>query len=248
MKRATKEGNASANGLSAGKTRYRLIDHRLKDRCGKICRGRPLIDKRLNIGLGKHTATCGDRIDFLIVFRCLVESFGIGLQECRHLIDKRTRTARTHTVHAFFKTAREIDDLRILTAKLDGNVSLRCNLFECRCDRHDLLNKFNAKGFTEIDRARSRYFYFQSTVTKRSLCFFQKLGKCFLRFRHVASVLSVYDMILGIQHHELDRCGADVDACTICIQCIFSYCGFESIYFHSFVLSLFLDFIISKIA
>ena len=145
MKRAAEKSNTSSNGLSAGKSRYSLIDYRLKDRCGKISRACPLIDKGLNVGLCKHSATGGNRIDLLVVFGSFVKSLGIGLQKCRHLIDKAAGASRANAVHAFFKTARKIDDLGILTAKLDGNIGLRCYLFKCCRYRHDLLNKGDIK-------------------------------------------------------------------------------------------------------
>ena len=160
VKRTAEERNASSNRLTAGKPRNRLIDHCLKDGCGKVCRSRALVDQRLNVGLGKHTATRGDGIDFLVILGGFVQSFRVCLQKRRHLIDERARTACTNAVHTFFKTAREVDDLCILTAKLNGNVGLRCNSFECGCNGNHLLYEINSERFAEIDRARTRNFYF----------------------------------------------------------------------------------------
>ncbi len=48
----------------------------------------------------------------------------IGFEQRRHLVDKRTGTAGARTIHALFDAVVKVDNLCILTAKLNGYIGL----------------------------------------------------------------------------------------------------------------------------
>ena len=117
----------SADRFAAGKTADRLIDNCLENRSRQIFSGSTFVDQGLDICFGKYTASCSDRVDCLVIFGIFVQSCCISLDERCHLVDKRTGTTCTDTIHTlFYITAFKINDLRIFTAKLDGNIGLWC--------------------------------------------------------------------------------------------------------------------------
>ena len=62
----------SADRFTTGKSTDCLIDNRLENRGRQIFASCPLIDERLNICLGKYTASGGDRINCLIILCVLI--------------------------------------------------------------------------------------------------------------------------------------------------------------------------------
>ena len=117
----------TADRLTACQTGDGLVHHSLENRSRQVFLGSTFVDQRLDICLGKYTASGGDRINCLIILCVFVQSGCICLDEGCHLVDKRTCTTGTDTVHTLFHiTALEINDLRILTAKLDSNIGLWC--------------------------------------------------------------------------------------------------------------------------
>ena len=129
MERSSKKSNVAADRFPAGKPRDRLVHNSLEDGCRQIFPGSALIDQRLDIGLRKDTASSGNWIDRLIIFRILIQTSGICLQKICHLVNKRSCAAGTDTVHALFKSVGEINDLGIFTAKFDRNICGWSNLF-----------------------------------------------------------------------------------------------------------------------
>ena len=80
VKRTTEKGNVTADRLTAGKTADGLVYHCLENRSRQIFSGSTFIDQRLDIGLGKYTATRSDRVDGLVIF-------GIFIQTCCICLD-----------------------------------------------------------------------------------------------------------------------------------------------------------------
>ena len=52
----------TADRFTAGKTGDRLVDNRLENRGGKIFLCSTVVDQRLDIGFGKYTTSCRNRI------------------------------------------------------------------------------------------------------------------------------------------------------------------------------------------
>ena len=59
MKGASQESNMPPDRLPAGQSADGLIHHRLENRCRKVFLGSPFVNERLDVGLGKYTASGG---------------------------------------------------------------------------------------------------------------------------------------------------------------------------------------------
>ena len=125
VQRPAEKGDAAADRLAAGEAGDRLVDDRLKDRRREVRLCGALIDQGLDIRLGENAAPGRNRIDLPVIRRGGVQSGCIRLQQGSHLVDKCACPASADPVHPFFEPAGEIYDLRVLAAKLDGDVRLR---------------------------------------------------------------------------------------------------------------------------
>src|SRR5699024_2529007 len=126
MQRTAEECNMSADRLSACQTADCLIDYRLENRGCQVLLCGTVIDQRLDICLGKHTAACGNIIKGIIIFCIFIQTCGIRLKKRGHLVDKGTGTSGTDSVHSLFHISiLKIDNLCVLAAKLDGDIGLR---------------------------------------------------------------------------------------------------------------------------
>ena len=206
------------DGLAAGKTGDRLVHHRLKDRGSQIRSGGALVDQRLDIGLGEHTAACGDGVQLLIVRRRVVEALRVRLQQGGHLVDKRAGATGAHAVHPFLQAAGKIDDLGVLAAQLNGHIRLRIALFQRRGHGHHLLHKGDVQRAAQIDGAGAGDGAAQRTLAQRGARLAQQIGQRLLGMGMVAAVIAVKHIILFIQHHQLDCGGADIDTGTISVH------------------------------
>ena len=146
VQRSAEERDVAADRLAAGKARDGLVDDCLKDGGGKVRLGRPLVDEGLDVRLGKHAAARGDGIDLLILLRLAVKARGVGLQKRRHLVNERAGAACADAVHALLKRRTEVDDLRVLAAKLDGHIGLRSLAPQRVRDSHDLLHECGCRA------------------------------------------------------------------------------------------------------
>ena len=141
----------------------------------------------------------------MIVGSGAVQSLGVRLQERGHLVDERAGAACADAIHALLQPAAEVDDLRILTAQLNGDVRLRGNGLQAGGHGDDLLHKADVQGFAKVDGAGAGDL--QAQVAGAELCagVLQQLGKCFLRVRAVAAVIAIAQDAAFVQNNEL--CG-----------------------------------------
>ncbi len=66
----------------------------------------------------------------MILFCIFVQTGGIRLEKGSHLVDKRTCTAGTDSVHALFHIAAfKINDFGVFAAQFNGNVRFGRKLF-----------------------------------------------------------------------------------------------------------------------
>ena len=211
MKRSAQKGDVSADRLAAGKPGHRLVYDRLKNRCGQILPGGALVDQGLNVRFGKDAAAGSNGIELGAVLCGLVQPGGIGVQECRHLVDKGTCPARADTVHAFVKAAAEIDDLCILTAELDRDVGLRCAGLDGLRHGDDFLEKRQGKRVGEAKRARPCETYGQGAVSKPRLRLLQKLRQSFPGACVMPPIAPVEQRSVLCEDHEFDGGRANID-------------------------------------
>ena len=84
----------------------------------------------------------------------LVQTACVGVEQCRHLVDESARAAGARAVHPLLNGLAEIDDLGILSAKLDSHVGLRDEGLDCRLAGDNLLHELDIEPFGEQQSAR----------------------------------------------------------------------------------------------
>ena len=98
--------------------------------------------------LCENAAAGGNGVKGFIIFRVFIQAGGIRLKKGSHLVDKGTGTAGTDTVHTLLHiSAFKVDDLRVLTAELDGYVRLGSVMLQGCGYGNDFLNKRNPEVF-----------------------------------------------------------------------------------------------------
>ena len=145
LQRAAQEGDVAADGTAARQARDGLGHDSLEDGGGHVLGAGTLVEQRLHVGLGKDAAAAGDGIDGGGVGRELVEAARVGVQQGCHLVDERARTAGAGAVHALLDAVVEVDDLGVLAAQLDGDISGRDEGLDGTLAGDDLLNKLQVE-------------------------------------------------------------------------------------------------------
>ena len=117
----------AADGFPAGKTADGLVYHSLENGGGKVFFGGALIDQRLDVCLGEHTAAGCNGIEGFVILCVLIQPRSICLQQRSHLVNKRAGTAGADTIHTLFNISTlKVNDLCILTAQFYGHVGFGC--------------------------------------------------------------------------------------------------------------------------
>ena len=156
MKRSSQKCHMSPDRLSTGKTTDSLVYHCLEDGRCQVFLGSAVIDQRLDVRLGKYTASCSNGVKCLIVLRIFVQTRCVCLKERSHLVDKRACASCTDAVHTLFNiSAFKINNLGILTAKFDGYIGLRSIILQSSRDCNNLLDKRNTKILCKSQAAAS---------------------------------------------------------------------------------------------
>ena len=215
VQRTAQKSHAAPDRLAAGKAGNGLVHHRLKDGGRQIRPGRTLVDEGLDVRLGKYAAAGGNGIDLPIVGRLLVQTGGIRLQQRRHLVNKRTGTAGTHTVHPLFDPVGKIDDLGVLTAQLDGHIRLRRRVTHRRTGGHHLLHKGDVQRLTHADSARAGDLHLQPARPQFFSRLPQQRRQRLLGMGMVATILAKDHLPRLIQQYQFNRGGSNVHACSV---------------------------------
>ena len=154
MKRAAQKCHMSADRFTACKSGDSLIDYCLENRCGKVFLGGTVIDQRLDVCFGKNTAAGSDRIKGFVILCIFIQSGCIALKKRCHLINKRTCSSGTDTVHSLFNiTTLKVDDFGIFASKLNGDVSKGCKFLKGRGNSDYLLDKRNTQVICQCKAA-----------------------------------------------------------------------------------------------
>ena len=194
----------AADRFSAGKAGDRLVDDSLENGCCKVFPCCALVDQRLNIGLCKHTASGSDRIDRMMAPRINIEAGGIRTEKVCHLVDKGPGSACADTVHTlFYISLLEINDLGILTAELDRDVSCGTSFLKACGDRDDLLYERYTQMLCERQSAGpgDRGGYFE--IAQRIVGFTDKTGAGLLDLGIVSLIIREEKIALVIQQSDL---------------------------------------------
>src|SRR5574344_1696023 len=173
------------------------------------------------IGFCKHTAAGSYRVDSFCFTRKLVETVGICFKQRCHLVNERSCTACTCSVHALFYTAAEICDFGILAAEFYDDICLRNYLFNSSCSRYDFLNKRNRKPLRYRQSARSCHFYGNSAVFSAENFLFKNIKRlihnrndCTAYIGSLTFIVTVDEYIIIIKNCDFYCCRAYVDADT----------------------------------
>ena len=128
-----------------------LVDHRAQNACRDILTPCALIEKRLNVGFGKHAAARGNGRDGLGFGGKIVEFQRRDLHERRHLVDECAGAAGAGAVHAHFKAAGKKEDFCILAAEFDDDIRSRTEALRRDFFGEDLLYKRKVQAFRQAE-------------------------------------------------------------------------------------------------
>ena len=213
VKGTAEKCNMTANRLAAGKTGNGLVYNCLENGSGKILLGGTIVDQRLDVSLGKYTAAGCDGVKRFVILRVFVQPGSISLKQGCHLIDERTGTSCADTIHTLLNIAAfEVDDLGILTAKLDGNIRLGRNLLKRSGYRNYLLYKRNAKVVGECKSAGACDYRMKGKLSKFAISFRQKLRQCFLDVGEMTLVICEKQGVVFIKYCNFDSGGTNVNS------------------------------------
>ena len=212
LQRAAQEGDVAANGTAARQARDGLGHDGLEDGGGHVLGTGALVEERLHIGLGKDAAATGDGIDGGGVGRELVEAARVGVQQGCHLIDERARATGAGAVHALLDAVVEVDDLGVLAAQLDGDVGGRDKGLDGALAGDDLLDKLQVEPLGQQQAARTGNGAGHLGRRQHGRSALEQVAGAGTDVGMVALVLGVDDLVVIVEHGELNGGGAHVDA------------------------------------
>ena len=209
---ATEEGHVALDGVAARQARDGLRDHSLEDGGRDVLGTGTLVEKRLDVGLGKDAAAAGDRVNLGGALGKLVQAHGIGLEQDCHLVDEGARAACAGAVHALLDAVVKVDDLGVLAAQLDGDVCLGDERLDGALGRDDLLDKLEVEPLGEQHAAGTGDRDAHGNVAHDALRAGEELLGRGPDVGVVSLVVGVDQVARAVDHGELDRGGAHVDA------------------------------------
>ena len=219
MQRTAKECYMTTDRFTAGKTGNRLVYNCLENRCRQVFLRCALVDQRLDIRLCKYTAAGSDRIKCFVIFCIFIQTGSICLKQGCHLVDKGTCTSGTDTVHSLFNVSTlKIDDLGILTAKLNRNICLRCDLLQRSRNRDNLLHERDFQMVRKCQTTRTCDHRAECHLSKFCMGFLQQISQCFLDVCKMTFVICKQKLIVFIKNRNLYCSRSDINSQCVCIQ------------------------------
>ena len=209
---AAQEGDVTANGSTACQARDGLGHDSLEDGRGDVLGAGALVEQRLHVGLGKDAAAAGDGIDGGGVGRKLVEAARVGVEQGGHLVDERARATGAGAVHALLDAVIEVDDLGVLAAQLNGNVGGRDEGLDGALAGDDLLDKLQVEPLGQQQAARARDGAGHLGRRQHGRGALEQVTGAGADVGVVALVLGVDNLVIVVEHGELDGGGAHVNA------------------------------------
>ena len=212
LQRAAQEGDVATDGTAARQARDGLGHDSLEDGGGHVLGTGALVEQRLHVGLGKYAAAAGDGIDGSGVGRELIKAASVGVQQGCHLIDERARAAGAGAVHALLDAVVEVDDLGVLAAQLDGDIGGRDEGLDGTLAGDDLLDKLQVEPLGQQQAARTGDGAGHLGRRQHGRSTLEQVAGAGTDVGVVALVLGVDDLVVVVEHGELDGGGAHVDA------------------------------------
>ena len=212
LQRAAQEGDVAADGTAARQTRDGLGHDSLEDGGGHVLGAGALVEQRLDVGLGKNAAAAGNGIDGGGVGREFVKAAGVSVQQGCHLIDERARAAGAGAVHALLNAIIEVDDLGVLAAQLDGDIGGRDEGLDGTLAGDDLLDKLQVEPLGQQQATRAGNGAGHLGRRQHGHSALEQVAGAGTDVGVVALVLGVDNLVVVVEHGELNGGGAHVDA------------------------------------
>ena len=212
LQRAAQEGDVTADGTAARQTRDGLGHDGLEDGSGDVLGTGAFVEQRLHVGLGKNAAAAGDGIDGGGVGREFVKAAGVGVQQSGHLVDEGARAAGAGAVHALLDAVVEVDDLGVLAAQLDGDVGGRDEGLDSALAGDDLLDKLQVEPLGQQQAARTGNGAGHLGRRQHGRGTLEQVAGASADVGVVTLVLGVDNLVVVVEHSELNGGGAHVDA------------------------------------
>ena len=191
--------------MAAGQSADSLVYYRLENRGGQVFYGRAVIDQRLNIRLGKNTASGGDGIDHLLPFSCFIQSRRISIEQNRHLVDKRSRASGTGTIHSLLNGRTVKRDLCIFASQFYRHIGFRNQCFNGLAAGYDFLFKMYAQKFCQGKSPGTRNHRLNPDVPIFVIHVFNQFFYLVEHVGHVPFVPRKNYRIIIVQQNQFDR-------------------------------------------
>ena len=218
--RATFKNDRWLDFHTLGQATDGLFCNGVEARKGDIFLGDTVVEHRLDVRLGEHTATARDFIDLLATLGIAFEYFGLDTEEFCDLVDKCTCTAGADPVHAHvggYELARcfvlfEENNLGVLTTEFDSDSRFGVGGTHGECVGDDFLYKKGMSGFGERLTAATAEGDPKVLARKKCMCFAQHFMD-FLRLHGVVALISIMQKLrcLGIDYGNFHSGGANID-------------------------------------
>ena len=212
LQRAAEKRDVAADRVTTGQARDSLICNGLEDGSSDVGRSGTLVEQRLNVGLSKNAAARCNWVDLLDVFCQLVEAGCVGLEERRHLVDKRTSTTCAGTIHALLNAVVKVDDLCVLAAQLNGYVGLRDQRLNSALRSDNLLDKLQVKPLRQEHSAGTGDCGVHGCLANMLLSFNKQGARGCANVGVVTLVVCVNQRTVLVDDGQLYGCGTNVDA------------------------------------
>ena len=151
----------------------------------------PLVQKRLDIRLGKHAASGGNGIEPLAAQAQLIQFIRRHIQQRCHLIDKGPRAAGAGTVHPFVNTAVKENDLCVLSPQFNDHRGIRLQLLDYLASSKHLLDEGHLCRLGQAQARRTGDGRCQRPVSRQRSRLRQQFQGLLTHLREMALVLLI---------------------------------------------------------
>ena len=134
------------------------------------------------------------------------------MQQSGHLVDEGARAAGAGAVHALLDAVVEVDDLGVLAAQLDGNIGGRDEGLDGTLAGDDLLDKLQVEPLGQQQAARTGNGAGHLGRRQHGRGTLEQVAGASADVGVVTLVLGVDNLVVVVEHSELNGGGAHVDA------------------------------------
>ena len=212
MERTAQKYDLALQLPALGEAGHRLVHHRLEDGGGHVLLPPALVEYGLDVALGEHAAPGGDGVDLLMLQAQPVQLVHRYVHQGGHLVDERPGAPGARAVHPFLQRPAEKDDLGVLAAQLDHRVGVRDVGVHCGGGGVYLLYEVQPRGLGHAQAGGAGDHQAHILAVEHILNGAQGLTGPLPGLGIVPLVGAEQQLVILVQHHNLDGGGADVDA------------------------------------